>query len=120
MEGDALKQQESIQLSGNILDVTGLDSHGAIIVSVDNVREPGSTETWKSSPSTPQILLESFQATTKEGSLKWNPTTDDVFVTAINAAGTSPIPTDADDKQKKTLDGALYSMSVLRKRQHED
>lgn len=119
IEEDTLKHQDTIQLSGNILDVTTLDSRGSIIVSVDNNREPGSTETWRNNVNPSQALLETFQVTTDQGSLKWK-ATEDALATSINAAGTSAIPTDIDDKKKKTFDSVLYSSEVLRKRHHDE
>lgn len=116
LEQDTLKHQDTIQLSGNILDLASLDSRGSIVISVDNIRESGSTEAWKSSLEGPQTLLEYYQVTTDQGSLKWN-TAEDPLVAKINAAGTSAIATDVDDKQKKVLDGVLYSGGVLRKKQ---
>lgn len=119
IEEDTLKHQDTIQLSGNILDLTTLDSRGSIIVSVDNNREPGSTETWRKKVNPSQALLETFQVTTDKGSLKWQ-ATEDALATSINAAGTSAIPTDVDDKTKKTFDSVLYSSGVLRKRHHDE
>ncbi|CAI7590963.1 unnamed protein product [Penicillium manginii] len=116
IEEETLKHQDTIQLSGNILDLTGLDSRGSIVVSVDNIRESGSTGAWKSGLEAPQTLLEYFQVTTGQGSLKWN-SAGDPLAANINAAGTSAIATDVDDKQKKALDGVLYSGGVLRKKQ---
>lgn len=119
IEQDTLRYQDTIQLSGNILDLAGVDSRGSIVVSVDNIRESGSTEAWKTSLRAPQILLESFQVNTDQGSLKWNQT-EDALVASINSAGTSAISTDVDGKQKKALDGVLYSLGVLRKRTFEE
>ncbi|KAJ5315010.1 hypothetical protein N7476_005317 [Penicillium atrosanguineum] len=120
IEGDnTLKPQGTIQLSGNVLDVTGITSKGTISVSVDTVREASSTEMWKSSPSASQTLIESFQVSSSPGTLTWSPA-DDSMTTEINAAGTTDLPASLDGKDKKTFDDCLYTLGNLRKMKFDD
>ncbi|KAJ5086052.1 hypothetical protein N7532_010823 [Penicillium argentinense] len=118
IEEDTLKLQDTIQCFGNVLDLTGIDSRGSIAVSVDTIREPGSTEAWKSTSGTPQKLLEYFQVSVEVESLKWKPV-EDPLATSINSAGTSALPAELDDKQKKGFDDILYTLGVLRKRAYD-
>ncbi|KAJ5678423.1 uncharacterized protein N7477_004056 [Penicillium maclennaniae] len=117
--GITLKSQGTVQLSGNVLDVTVIPSKGTICVSVDTVREPGSTETWKSSPGASQTLIETIQVSSFQGSLTWSPA-DDSMTAEINAAGTTDLSTSLDEKDKKTFDDYLYTLVNLRKMKFED
>ncbi|KAJ5586761.1 tRNA (guanine-N(7)-)-methyltransferase non-catalytic subunit trm82 [Penicillium hispanicum] len=112
IEDDNLKFQGTIQCSGNVLDVAGIDSRGSLVVSVDAVREPGSTNTWNS---TPGALLEAFQITHGPSGLAFN-STEDPLVTNINSNGSSELSTAIDAKKKKELDDSLYNLGNLRKR----
>ncbi|KAJ5688668.1 tRNA (guanine-N(7)-)-methyltransferase non-catalytic subunit trm82 [Penicillium macrosclerotiorum] len=56
LENDnTLKLQDTTKLSGNVLDLAVNTLSGAIAVSVDGVREPGSTDSWKASPEPPSL-----------------------------------------------------------------
>ncbi|KAJ5170169.1 uncharacterized protein N7500_002952 [Penicillium coprophilum] len=103
-----ITHQDTLQLSGNVLDVVGIDSRGSILVAVDTLREPNSTSAWKSSSQPP---LETFRLS----SGKWTPAEDSV-VTQINSEGTSSIPTTLEQKQQKELNDSMYSLGNLRKR----
>lgn len=111
-----MKLQDTIQISGNVLDLAGIDSRGTIAVSVDTVREPGSTNTWKSSPGAPQTLVECFQASAGQDSLKWIPAEDPMAVN-INLIGTADLAASLEAKQKND---SLYTLVNLRKRQFDD
>jgi tRNA (guanine-N(7)-)-methyltransferase subunit TRM82 len=99
--------------------VTGIPSKGTVAVSVDTVREPSSTDSWKSSSTAPQTLLESFQVNFSQGDLTWNPA-DDSMTAGINAAGTADLPTSLEAKDKKTFDDYLYTLVNLRKMKFDD
>jgi hypothetical protein len=118
-DDNTLKSQGSIQLSGNVLDVTGIPSKGTVAISVDTVREPSSTDSWKSSSTAPQTLLESFQVKSSQGTLTWNPA-DDSMTAGINAAGTADLPPNLEAKDKKTFDDYLYTLVNLRKMKFDD
>lgn len=102
-----------------MLDLTSLDSNGSIIVSVDAVREPGSTDTWKESPVSSQILTEYLQIGISDGGVKWA-VGEDSRTAGINAAGTSDLSATLDTKQKKVIDDTLYNLGNLRKRTFDD
>ncbi|KAJ5084839.1 hypothetical protein NUU61_009418 [Penicillium alfredii] len=119
LDNESLNLQDTIQLSGNVLDVVGIDSRGLILVSVDTVREPDSTHSWKSAPSSPQTLLESFRVNLGPDSLKWVPVEDSMAV-KINAEGTASFPTILEEKLKREFDDALYSLGNLRKKKGEE
>ena len=120
LEPDAtLKLQGSIQLSGNILDLTSDEANSTIFVSVDCVREPGSTQTWRSGTSAPQILIESFCANWKQGRLQWEPI-ENSLVTNVNAQQTLKFPATIDGKRQKEINESLYNLEHLRKRAYAD
>ncbi|KAJ5758207.1 uncharacterized protein N7511_006901 [Penicillium nucicola] len=108
LENDnTLNQQETLQLSGNVIDLVSIGSDGTIAVSVDNLRERNSTSVWRS---TPQASLEAFRV--EAG--KWVPTENSV-VSRINADGSTIVQADLDEKSTKSLNDQMYSLSVLRK-----
>ncbi|KAJ5654611.1 hypothetical protein N7490_001614 [Penicillium lividum] len=115
IEDNALRAQDTIQLSGNVLGLVGIDQ-GSIVVSVDTVREAGSTETWKSSSG---VLLESFQINLGPDGLKCVPV-EHPMVTTINAVGTSDLPAVLSEKQQKELNDSLYNLGNMKKRSNED
>jgi tRNA (guanine-N(7)-)-methyltransferase subunit TRM82 len=118
-DDNTLKLQGTIPLSGNVLDVTGISSKGTVVVSVDTIREPSSTTTWKSSPVTPQTLVEFFQVNSSQGSLSWSPA-DDSMAAEINSAGTTELSASLEPKEKKTFDDSLYTLGNLRKMKFDD
>lgn len=113
-----LKAQNPIHLSGNALDVTSLGTNGELVVSVDCVREAGSTQEWRTNPASLQTLLESFRAKAGPEVLEWEPVHESTAI--INSDGTSNITLPVDEKQRKELNESLYSMGNLRKKTHED
>ncbi|CAI7622630.1 unnamed protein product [Penicillium glandicola] len=109
LESDnTITRQDTLQLSGNVLELTGIDSRGSILVAVDTLRQSDSTSAWKSSSQPP---LETFQLS----SGKWAPV-EDSMVIKINSEGTSSLPTTLEEKQRKELNDSLYNLSNLRKR----
>ncbi|KAJ6045093.1 uncharacterized protein N7446_003295 [Penicillium canescens] len=108
LENDnTLKQQETLQLSGNVIDLVSIGSKDTIAVSVDNLREPNSTSVWRSSP---QALLETFRVEVG----KWVPAEDSI-VSSINTDSSTLVHTELDEKTTKSLNEQLYGLSVLRK-----
>ncbi|KGO75425.1 hypothetical protein PITC_081110 [Penicillium italicum] len=105
---NTITHQDTLQLSGNVLELIGLDSRGSILVAVDTLRESGSTSAWKSSSQPP---LETFRLS----SGKWAPV-EDPMVAKINSEGTSSLPTTIEEKQQKELNDSMYNLSNLRKR----
>lgn len=99
--------------------MTGIPLKKTVAVSVDTIREPNSTNMWKSSPGTPQTLIETFQVSSSEGSLSWSPA-DDSMATEINSAGTTDLPASLDPNQKKAFDDSLYTLVNLRKMKFYD
>jgi tRNA (guanine-N(7)-)-methyltransferase subunit TRM82 len=102
-----------------VLDLTTLDSNGSLVVSVDAVRAPGSTDTWKESPVSAQSLTECLQIGISDGGLKWA-VSEDSRTACINASGTSGLSAKLDAKQKKAIDDTLYNLGNLRKRTFDD
>lgn len=102
-----------------MLDLATIDSNGSVVVSVDAVREPGSTDMWKESPVSPQTLTECLQISISDGGLKWA-VSKDSRTACLNAGGTSGLSATLDAKQKKAIDDALYNLGNLRKRTFDD
>ncbi|KAJ6125448.1 hypothetical protein N7471_012765 [Penicillium samsonianum] len=100
--------QDTLELSGNVLELIGIDSRGSILVAVDTLRQSDSISAWKSSSQPP---LETFQLS----SGKWAPV-EDSMVTKINSEGTSSLPTTIEQKQQKELNDSMYNLGNLRKR----
>lgn len=110
--GNTLTHQDTLQLSGNVLDLVGDNSKGSIIVSVDTLRQSDSTNVWRSSSQPP---LETFRFS----SGKWAPV-EDSMVLKINSEGTSTLPTTLEAKQQKELNDYIYNVGILRKRGDEE
>lgn len=89
------------------------------MVSVDGVREPGSTNTWRTSPGTPQALLDSFHIKASQDGLELIRSEDPLAV-GINSAGTSDLSASLDAKQKKELDTSLYNLGNLKKKASDE
>jgi tRNA (guanine-N(7)-)-methyltransferase subunit TRM82 len=109
---NTIAQQDTLQLSGNAIDLTSIDSKGSILVSVDTLRQSESTSAWKSSSGP---LLETFRF----NSGKWAPV-EDSMVLKINSEGTESLPASLEEKQKKELNETIYSVRNLRKRGEGD
>ncbi|KNG83952.1 tRNA (guanine-N(7)-)-methyltransferase subunit TRM82 [Aspergillus nomiae NRRL 13137] len=114
-----LKTQDPIEMSGNVLDIAIMEKESTIVVSVDSIREKGSTHEWRASPTGSLNLIESFRVKLGAENLEWEPVTESL-VTNINLGGSSDIPADADTKQRKELNELFYSLSNLRKTHGED
>lgn len=83
---------------------------------MDTVREAGSTDSWKSSSG---ALLESFQLQLSDNGVKASPV-EDSAVTNVNLAGTTEIPADINEKQKKELNDSLYNLENMKKKTFDD
>lgn len=110
-----LKLQDIIQVSGNVLDVAGIESTGSVAVAVDTVRESASTSAWRANPEAPQVLAECFQFSKS----KLVPAEDSMAVN-VNSTGTAELPASLDAKQKKAIDDSLYTLGNLRKKTSDD
>ncbi|PWY85301.1 tRNA methyltransferase [Aspergillus eucalypticola CBS 122712] len=120
LESDGtLKTQASIQLSGNVLDLTPVEKDNTILVSVDSIRQPDSTQEWRANPASPSTLVEAFHVKTGSDSLEWEPTATSV-TDKINSTGTEEVPATTEEKQRKELNDSLYGLGHLRKRKGED
>lgn len=117
--GNALKLQDTIQLSGNVLDLAGIESTASVAIAVDTIREPGSTNSWKSGPGAPQILIESFRFSIDQGSLKLV-RAEDSMASNISSTGTADLPASLDAEQKKAFDDSLYTLVNLQKKNFDD
>jgi tRNA (guanine-N(7)-)-methyltransferase subunit TRM82 len=114
-----MKAQKPIELSGNVLDVASIEKDNMIVVSVDCIRQKGSTQEWRENPTSPSNLIESFRVKPGTESLEWEPVTE-TLAANINSSGSSDIPADTDTKRRKLLNGALYSLGNLRKKPGQD
>lgn len=115
-----MKAQPSIQALGNVLDVTTLeDDNSTVLISVDPIREPGSTQTWRAEPSI--TLVEGFRAKVEGGAVEWTPAAETI-VAQVNSTGTSEVSASAatNPKQQKALNDALYGLGNLRKKGGEE
>jgi tRNA (guanine-N(7)-)-methyltransferase subunit TRM82 len=109
LESDnTITHQHTLQLSGNVLELVGIDSRGSILVAVDTLRQSDSTSAWKSSSQPP---LESFRLS----SGKWIPA-EDSMVIKINSEGTTSLPMTIEQKEEKELNDSMYNLGNLRKR----
>lgn len=104
--------KQTLDLCGNVLDLAAIDSKGTIVVSVDTLRQPNSTTTWKSISQPP---LETFRVSAG----KWAPI-EDSMVLSINSEGTSIVPEGLDQKKQTELNDAVYGLAKLRKRDGSD
>ncbi|QQK39578.1 WD40/YVTN repeat-like-containing domain [Penicillium digitatum] len=109
---NSITHQDTLQLSGNVLALIGLDSRGSILVAVDTLRESDSISAWRSSSQPP---LEAFRFS----SGKWAPV-EDSMVANINSEGTSSLSTTIEEKQQKELNDSMYNLGNLRKRDDYD
>lgn len=108
-----LKEQQSVSASGNVLDMTSNEKEGTIIVSVDNVRETGSTQEWRASPAA--TLVEAYCVKPEGESVAWEPATDSA-ISNINSTGTSDFEAIADGKKRREVNDSLYGLGNLRKK----
>ncbi|KAJ5893336.1 hypothetical protein N7495_005027 [Penicillium taxi] len=119
IEGNALKFQDTVQLSGNSLDVVGADASGSVIVSVDAVREAGSTNTWRSSPNTTQALLQTFEARPGQNGLQFI-LLESPVASSINSSGTSDLSASLEAKKRKEIDDSMYTLGNLKKKKWDE
>ncbi|KAF7128211.1 hypothetical protein CNMCM5793_002753 [Aspergillus hiratsukae] len=116
LESDgSLKAQNPIQASGNVLDLTVPAEGSSIVVSIDAVRKANSTQEWRTTPPSPSTLIEAFRLKPASEGLNWEPTSE-AITAQMNSEGTSEIPADLEDKQKKEFNDSLYSLGNLRKK----
>ncbi|PGH06898.1 hypothetical protein GX51_02143 [Blastomyces parvus] len=110
--------QKPVHLSGNALGVVSPDDKGSIIVSVDNVHEPGSTTDRRKSPDTHQQLLQAFSVAWEEEAFQWTEVDSDM-VKAVSNRDTFAVASSEDEKEAKkhaqALTSTLYSVGNLRK-----
>lgn len=92
-----------------------METESTVLVSVDCVREAGSTQTWKPNPTSTQTLIEAFRVKSGTDSLQWVPATEEMTA-AVNYEGTSDIPADIQEKQQKEMNESLYGLENLRKK----
>ncbi|KAJ6144225.1 hypothetical protein N7470_008120 [Penicillium chermesinum] len=81
-------ENTTTQLSGNLLDVAVSDALNSVIISVDTIREVGSTSQWKATADLPQRLLEAFKVTRGDDGLEFVPAEDSI-ISSVNSLGTS-------------------------------
>lgn len=99
--------------------MTGNEADDVIYVSVDSVREAGSTQAWRTDTTSPQTLIESFRVKLAQETLEWE-SVNEAVTTKVNSEGTLEIPAAAEEKQQKELNQSMYSMGNLRKGVHGD
>lgn len=102
-----------IELSGNALDVVVLDDRGTILVSIDNIHQPGCTKELRDT-ALESPLLQCFSISTA-GELKWQETPNPT-VEAINAREAIDIITDTEGRKRiQAISNSLYWTSHLKK-----
>ncbi|KAL2834058.1 hypothetical protein BJY01DRAFT_224607 [Aspergillus pseudoustus] len=116
--GGTLTAHKPLTTKGNVLDVKTYPKNNTIFVSTDNIREPGSTQDWRT-PSAPQSLLQAF--TLKQGgeALEWEPALA-ALTGSVNAAGTSAVLAGAEKKVQTALNNSIYGLENLRKKTYGD
>lgn len=85
------------------------------MVSVDCVREAGSTHAWRANPTSSQSLLEAFRVKSGAQGLQWEPAAEEMTA-AMNSEGTSDLPAGLQAKQQKEMNESLYGLGNLRKK----
>lgn len=115
--------QDSIQASGNILDVASIDENDTILVSVDCCHEPGSIKDWRNKSDEAPVLVEEYIVRLKGGNLVLDRAASQV-VNYINKQGTASILAGVVEsswpKSQKAFSERLYSLHNLRKRPTKD
>ncbi|OJD17292.1 hypothetical protein ACJ73_08812 [Blastomyces percursus] len=110
--------QNPVHLLGNALGVVSPDNKGSIIVSVDNVHEPGSTTDQRKLPDTQQQLIQVFSAAWEQEEFKWTEV-DSEMAKAVSIRGTFAIASSKDEKDAnkhaQALTSTLHSVGNLRK-----
>ncbi|KAL3458063.1 hypothetical protein BJX64DRAFT_280123 [Aspergillus heterothallicus] len=114
-----LTSHTPLTCSGNILDVQVHSDSNALFISTDNIREPGSTQNWRSAPTSPQSLLQAFTLRQEDAVLAWEPALD-ALTSSINAAGTSIVLAGSEKKAQTALNNSLYGLENLRKKTYGD
>ncbi|EEA21569.1 tRNA (guanine-N(7)-)-methyltransferase non-catalytic subunit trm82 [Talaromyces marneffei ATCC 18224] len=120
LEGNGLiAPQESIQASGNILDLASIDENDSILIAVDSCHEPGSIKDWKNNSDEPSVLVEEYIVRLKDGKLSLDRAASQA-INYINKQGTGSILAGVDEsswpKSQKAFSERLYSLHNLRKR----
>jgi tRNA (guanine-N(7)-)-methyltransferase subunit TRM82 len=96
-----------------------MDKSGRVLVSVDNVHEPGSTGQRRDTPSSPQQLLVALTMSIGTNGLVWEALPCQA-VDAINQTGTSDLGSFASEgdisKAVAALSDSLYTVGNLRKK----
>lgn len=112
-----------IEVAGNVLSVKCLRD-GIIIVSVDNVHEPSSTKAPRSTPTSPQILLQAFKLSSGSEGLRSEPALGSILDTINGQGSFDAIVSNEDESSKgkklKALSDSLYAIGNLRKRRPGD
>jgi tRNA (guanine-N(7)-)-methyltransferase subunit TRM82 len=118
-----MSRQQSLQLSGNVLDVTEAENDNTVFVSVDGVHESGSTRTWRDEVTQPQIFVQAFTMKTQGENKAYEPANSPT-IDNINRHGTEDILKSTDEaaraKEQKVLSESLYNVGNLRKRGRGD
>jgi tRNA (guanine-N(7)-)-methyltransferase subunit TRM82 len=118
-ESGLIAPQESIQASGNILDLASIEENDTILVSIDSCHEPGSIKDWKNNTDEASVLVEEYIVLLKDGQLVLDRAASQV-VNYINKQGTARILAGVDEsmwqKSQKAFSERLYSLHNLRKR----
>ncbi|KAL3481228.1 hypothetical protein BJX99DRAFT_219380 [Aspergillus californicus] len=109
-----LTPEQPLKTTGNILDIQPREDINTVLISVDNIRQPGSTQEWRSSPS-PAPLLEAFQLKPGTEISEWTTVSDNMLST-INASNTVAISATTEGKDKTALNNSLYGLENLRKK----
>lgn len=113
MDNQLKAESTTSQLSGNLLDVVVINGD-TLAVSVDTVHQTGSTTEWKTSPDSPPRFLEAFKVSSSDNWLTFAPV-EDSSVSNLNFAGTSALPQDLNEKQRKMIDDSFYKLSTMKK-----
>ncbi|KAL4864126.1 hypothetical protein BDV12DRAFT_176637 [Aspergillus spectabilis] len=98
----------TLKTTGNILDIQPIPETHTVLISLDTIREPGSTQEWRATAT--NTFLEAFRLT---GQGMWESTADEV-VSGINALGTVPVYVSGEER--KAANGSVYGLENLRKR----
>lgn len=87
-------------------------------MSVDGIREAGSTQTWRTNATPPQALLQAWLVRLTGETLNWVSAHESAIDT-IRAEGTTEVSA-PELKQQKELNDSIYNLGNLRKRSSAD
>lgn len=118
-----MARQQSLRLTGNVLDLTEAGNGDPLLISVDGVHESGSSRTWRDEVAQPQVFVQAFTIKIQGENIVYEPANAPI-IDNINHQGTEDILKSTDEvsraKEQKVLSESLYNVGNLRKKGRAD